>query len=75
MRADTAWYRLLVPPASKESVAQAGYLGFALGWRVVVPGLIAPVMALALRVLPHRLMSPIIQSLLQPRGGGPGAGG
>ena len=74
MRADTAWYRLLVPPASKESVAQAGYLGFALGWRVVVPGLVAPVLALAMRVLPHRLMVPIIQFLLQPRGGEPGAG-
>jgi uncharacterized protein len=72
MRADSAWYRLLVPPASAESVARAGYLGFALGWRVVVPGVVAPFLALAMRVLPHRLMSPIIGFLLRPRGDAPG---
>ena len=75
MRADSAWYRLLLPPVSAESVARAGYLGFALGWRVVVPGAVAPLLALAMRVLPHRLMSPIIGFLLRPRGGASGAGG
>jgi hypothetical protein len=51
-------------------VAGAGYRGFALGWRVIVPGILNPFMALALRVLPHRIVIPIIGWLLKPRGGG-----
>jgi uncharacterized protein len=68
MGAQNALYRALVPPASAESVARAGYLGFVLGWRVTVPGLINPVLALAVRVMPHRLVIPIVGWLLQPRG-------
>ena len=34
-----------------DAVARAGYLGFVLGWRVTVPGLINPCLALALRVM------------------------
>ena len=60
--------QLLLPPASAEAVARAGYLGFALGWRVTVPGLINPFLALAMRVMPHRLVIPIVGWLLQPRG-------
>lgn len=68
MGADAAFYRALVPPSSAEWVARAGYVGFLLGWRVTVPGLINPVLALALRVMPHRLVIPIVGWLLQPRG-------
>jgi len=68
MGASDALYRLLVPPASAEFVARAGYLGFTLGWRVTVPGLINPFLALAMRVMPHRLVIPIVGWLLQPRG-------
>jgi short-subunit dehydrogenase len=66
MHAERAWYRLLMPPASAAGVAHFGYLGFALGWRVVVPGVIGPLLALALRVLPHRITVPIVGWLLQP---------
>jgi len=69
MQAERAWYRLLMPPASAPGVARFGYYGFALGWRVVVPGVIAPALALALRVLPHRMTMPIVGWLLQPGGG------
>ena len=70
MGSERAFYRYLVLPASAESVAGAGYRGFALGWRVIVPGILNPFMALALRVLPHRIVIPIIGWLLKPRGGG-----
>lgn len=68
MGSEHAGYRYLVPPASPDAVARAGYLGFVLGLRVMVPGLLTPFMALALRILPHRIMIPIIGWLLQPRG-------
>jgi uncharacterized protein len=65
MHAERAWYRLLVPPSSALGVARFGYFGFALGWRVVVPGLLNPLLALALRVLPHRITVPIVGWLLR----------
>jgi uncharacterized protein len=65
----SAFYRSFVPPASAQSVARAGYLGFALGLRVTFPGLITPFVALALRVMPHRIVIPIVGMLLRPRGG------
>jgi len=68
MGAENAIYRTIVPPSSPAWVAQAGYIGFVLGWRVTIPGLINPFLALALRVMPHRLLIPIVAILLQPRG-------
>jgi short-subunit dehydrogenase len=64
--AGNALYRYLLS-ASAASVARAGYLGYLLGLRVVVPGLINPFLALALKLIPHRLMVPIIAWLLEPR--------
>jgi short-subunit dehydrogenase len=69
MRAEHAFYRLLLPSASAPWVARTGYLGFVLGWRVVVPGPASLVLALALRLGPHRILSPIIGWLLRPRNG------
>ena len=68
MRGQSAIYRALMPAASVDSVARAGYLGFALGWRVVVPGILTPLLALGMRVVPHRLLVPIVGWLLKPRG-------
>ena len=75
MGAEHAFYRYLVAPASAEAVARAGYLAFALGLRVVVPGILNPFFALALRVLPHRIVIPIVGLLLKPRGRGPSDAG
>jgi uncharacterized protein len=75
MGSEQAFYRYLVAPSSPESVARAGYLGFALGLRVVVPGLLNPFLALALRVLPHRIVIPIVGWLLKPRGHEPSDAG
>jgi len=68
MGSEQSFYRYLVLPASSEAVAAAGYRGFAFGWRVIVPGLLNPALALAVRILPHRIVIPIIGWLLKPRG-------
>jgi short-subunit dehydrogenase len=65
--AQSAFYRSFVPPASARSVAWAGYLGYVLGLRVIIPGLVNPIMAVAMRIMPHRIVIPIIGVLLRPR--------
>jgi short-subunit dehydrogenase len=67
MRGESGLYLQLVPVSTPESVARAGYLGFTLGWRVTVPGLISPLLTLVLRVMPHRIVIPIVGWLLKPR--------
>jgi len=67
MGSETAFYRTFILPASARSVARAGYWGFVLGARVVVPGLISPFAALAMRIMPHRILIPIVGWLLKPR--------
>jgi short-subunit dehydrogenase len=64
--AGAAYYRNLLP-SSAASAARAGYLGYTLGLRVVVPGLLSPFLALALRIMPHSLTIPIVRFLLKPR--------
>lgn len=71
MGAERAVYRTLAIGASPEGVARAGYLGFVLGWRVIVPGIVSPFLALAMRILPHRIVIPIIGVLLKLRGRNP----
>ena len=71
MGAERAFYRYLVAPASSESTARAGYYAFALGLRVCVPGLVKPLLALLMRIAPHRILIPIVRVLLKPRGAGP----
>jgi uncharacterized protein len=68
MGAERALYRLFTAPGSVETVARAGYLAFALGLRVVVPGILDPFLALAVRLLPHRIVIPIVGLLLRPMG-------
>ena len=64
--AGAAFYRYLLPQ-SAASVARAGHLGYTLGLRVVVPGLLSPFLALVLRIMPHTLTVPIVRWLLKPR--------
>ena len=68
MGSERSFYRYVVPPASAESVAAAGYRGIAFGWRVIVPGILNPALALAMRIMPHRIVIPIIGRLLKRRG-------
>lgn len=67
MGADRDLYRWLIPPISPDTVARWAIAAHNLGVRVVVPGLINNVLALCLRVIPHRLMSPIQGWLFWPR--------
>ena len=67
MGAEHALYRYLVAPSAPDSVARAGYYGFALGLRVCVPGLVKPLLALLMRIAPHRIVIPIVGWLLKPR--------
>ena len=60
MRGESGLYLRLLPVSNPDSVARAGYLAFALGWRVMVPGWYAPMLALALRLTPHRIVVPIV---------------
>jgi short-subunit dehydrogenase len=64
--AGNAVYRYLLP-LSAAAVARQGYLGYTLGLRVVVPGLVSPLLALALRIVPHPITVPIVRWLLKPR--------
>lgn len=68
MGSEHAFYRYLVAPLSAEGAAAAGYRGFTFGWRVIVPGILNPFLALAMRIMPHRIVIPIIGWLLKPRG-------
>jgi short-subunit dehydrogenase len=68
MGAEQSLYRYLMVPSSPEAVARAAYYGFALGLRVVIPGPFNPILALALRLLPHRILTPLIGVLLKQRG-------
>ncbi|MBV1694247.1 MAG: SDR family oxidoreductase [Hyphomicrobiales bacterium] len=67
MGAASAWYLRLLPMASPRGVAEQAWLGFKLGFRVALPSLVAPLLAVSLRLLPHRMTVPIIAALLRPR--------
>ncbi len=68
MNADDALYRRLLPAMTPRQVARAAVSGFMLGRHVIYPGVIAPVAALAVRVLPHAITVPLVARLLDNRG-------
>lgn len=68
MGSDSALYLTLLPVQTAESVARSAFWRFRLGQRVIIPGLFNPLMAVAMRLIPHRLLLPIIGFLLRPRG-------
>jgi short-subunit dehydrogenase len=67
MGADSDVYRDVVPAISPETVARWAVIAHNLGARVVVPGFINNVLALFLRLIPHRLSVPIQGWLFYPR--------
>lgn len=68
MGAETALYRLLLPAMRAAAVARAARRGFLLGHRVILPGLMAAPLALAMRLLPDAVIVPLLGWLLRPRG-------
>jgi len=60
------YYRWL-PVMSAARAARSGYRGFLWRRRVVVPGVMNNILALALRVTPHAITNPILALLLRRR--------
>jgi uncharacterized protein len=69
MGGETGFYLRLLSVASADRVARSAYWRFRFGQRVIVPGLLNSLMMLGMRLLPHRLLVPMIGFLLKPRGG------
>jgi uncharacterized protein len=67
MGSEMSFYRQVLFSLGPERVANSAYRGYVLSFRVVVPGLLSKLMWPALRVLPHRLLLPLIGWLLRPR--------
>ena len=67
MRAESAFYWRFLPSSSPESVAQWAVRGHELGLRLVVPGVLNALGAVALKLVPHALLVPIMAWLLDPR--------
>lgn len=74
MGAETALYRQVMPGMRPRGVARSAWRGFMLGHRVILPGLMARPMAIAMRVLPDAVVLPFVGLLLKPRGGQPPGG-
>lgn len=67
MGADGDLYRWLIPSLSPETVALWAVTAHNLGVRVVVPGLLNNILALCLRLMPHRISVLVQGSLFYPR--------
>jgi uncharacterized protein len=67
MLAESSFYRWLLPPLRPDTVASWAYHGFKLGLRVIVPGVINMLLAVGLRLLPHRAVMPVVAWLLRRR--------
>ena len=67
MGAERSLYRRLVPAATPASVARWALLAYALHLRSVAPGVVNTVLVPALRILPHRIVVPVVSWLLRPR--------
>ncbi|MFM2422965.1 MAG: hypothetical protein RL291_1495 [Pseudomonadota bacterium] len=62
-----AWYLKLMPIPTPETVARHTHLAHRLKLRMVAPGLSAALLIPAMKVLPHRLLLPLVGFLLRPR--------
>ena len=67
MGAELSFYRQLVLALSADQTARAAYRGYVLGYRLVVPGVTAKLLQIALWIIPHALLLPIIGWLLRRR--------
>lgn len=67
MGAENALYRWLIPAPSPSLMAGSAVRWFEWGRTVITPGVIAPIAAIAMRLLPHPILVPLIGWLLKPR--------
>lgn len=68
MSAQSSLYRTLLPAMSPERAAASAVRGYLLGHVVITPGLLTPLLALAMRVIPRVILAPVVGWLLKPRG-------
>jgi short-subunit dehydrogenase len=67
MGSDRDLYRWLIPPISSRTVARWAAIAHKMGVRVVVPGFFNNVLALSLRLMPHRISIQVQRILFYPR--------
>jgi uncharacterized protein len=67
MDADTSFYRYAIPAPTAEAVAAATYRGFRWHRRMIVPGIPANILSLAMRLVPAFLVVPVVAWMLFPR--------
>ncbi len=67
MGAEQSMYRWMIPAMSADAVARGIHRQFALGRRVIMPGLFAPFFAGALKLIPHPISVPLMSWLLVKR--------
>jgi short-subunit dehydrogenase len=67
MDAERSLYRRLLPVMTPQAVARWAVRGHELGLRVVIPGFLNLFGAVALRILPHAVLVPVMALLLDPR--------
>lgn len=67
MGAELSFYRQMIFALSAEQTARAAYRGYVLGFHLLVPGLINKALQIALWIIPHMLLLPLIGWLLRPR--------
>ena len=60
-------YLFLLPTATSEQIAKIAYTRFNRGWSVILPGLINPLSALAMRFVPDFLLVPAMGWLFRMR--------
>lgn len=65
MGAEFSFYRQLILPLTPEGTANAAYRAYVLGCRLVVPGVMNKMLALALWIVPHALLLPLVRWLLR----------
>ena len=67
MGAEDSFYRRLLPLPGPELIAWCAVAGYRLGLRLVVPDPWSLALLPFLKVLPHRLLNPVVGWLLKPR--------
>jgi short-subunit dehydrogenase len=67
MRTGFTWYRRLFPSSSPETSAAAIWRAFERGQDIFVPGVVNNLAAMAGKIIPHQLVTPITTWLVRPR--------
>jgi uncharacterized protein len=67
MGGQRSFYRLLLPAMTAEAVARAGYQGFRCRRLLITPGLLPQFNIVALRLIPHMIITPFMGWFLKRR--------